>query len=118
VSGFRRRAGVARFSQLRADLGEFGFTLADLLAQFVFQPRVRHGSAPTTFEPAEEKSQQASNDEADSYVSSVRHGSSQFGEKFFLVVGHKRSLAFGNNFVSFRTQALGKAFNAAGVFGI
>jgi hypothetical protein len=73
VPGFRRRAGVARFSQLRADLREFGFALADLLAQFIFQPRVRHGGVTASFEPAEEKSQQAANGKRDQQLDSDRH---------------------------------------------
>ncbi len=38
MAGFRRGAGIAGFGQFRAQPGEFGLALADLLPQFVFQP--------------------------------------------------------------------------------
>ena len=40
-AGFRRGTGVAGFGELAAQLGQFRFALGDLLAQFIFQPRIR-----------------------------------------------------------------------------
>ncbi len=40
-AGFSGGAGVAGFGELAAQLGQFRFALADLLAQFIFQSRIR-----------------------------------------------------------------------------
>ncbi len=45
-AGFGSGAGVAGFGQLAAHLRQFRFALGDLLAQFLFQPRVRPLRSP------------------------------------------------------------------------
>ena len=60
-AGFRGGPGVAGFGELAAQLGQFRFALGDLLAQFIFQPRIRTAATPAAVKPAEEKTQHAAN---------------------------------------------------------
>jgi hypothetical protein len=69
---------------LHADLREFGFTLADLLPQFVFQSAVWYDGVRPALEPAKKKPHARTDEAGDNQLESKSH--------FFFVAADVRRL--------------------------